>query len=149
MIAVVQIVIFTAYVIYVWRKVGIQKSISESFYTLEKYNEQYLFTIVLSIIGILQCEIANNYAFFLSGCGLCFAGLVATFKSSKYNNFVHFSGAFLAILGSLVGYWLEGTQYPFFIVLSSLLPFIIIKFNYKIWWFEIFCFYLIIIFKLI
>lgn len=39
-IAIIQIIIFTAYVLFVWLKVGVQKSISESYYTLMNYHEK-------------------------------------------------------------------------------------------------------------
>lgn len=146
MIAIIQIVIFTIYLLYVWCKIGIQKSISESYYSLKQYNMQYAFTAFCMTVGILQLLHSTNHSwYFLSGAGLVFAGVAAEFKEWKTTNIIHYTGAVMAIIFSIVGLCIDGYYYAIIPILIILIFCTVRNFNNKLWWLEIVSFYAIMI----
>lgn len=141
MIAVIiQLILFTFYITFIWVKYGVQKSISETWYTLQ-VQDRWLFTIVFSFgVGICQLVHENVY-FFISGVFLCLVGVSTDFRSYKLVTFLHYIGAIGTIIFSLLGLWILGIQETSFLVLAIWIC--LYKWENWIWWAEIATFYLI------
>jgi len=133
-----EIVLFTTYLLLIVRKYGVLGSISESYYTLPR-NKNYLFTIFMMSIGIINILTGNIYLV-LSGAGLAFTGVAAQYRN-RITNAVHY-------IGAVIGYALGCLAIsPFFLVfiviLSAILKQTVIE--NKTWWTEVIAFYLIMI----
>lgn len=135
-----QLALFIAYTSFVWKRYGVQPSISESWYTLgTKYN--WMFTIVFCFgIGVLQL-FHESVWFFLSGSALCFVGAATAFKQ-KMTNAVHYSGAAGAIVFGLTGLAGLGIWWPIVPVAVSI-P-VLTKVRNATWWIEFVAFFAIL-----
>lgn len=101
MIKYISILPITLYLIYIVKKYGVQKSISDSYYRLSK-GEKYLFFFALvgtSLSFILGWIIKHptgklsNILIFLAGSFICFVGAASEFKGRKLTETVHYIGA--------------------------------------------------------
>ena len=126
-----QIALFLAYTIFVWATYGVQKSISESWYTLEK--KGWLFTIAFSWGLGVSTIFHGGVWFFLSGAFLCFVGAATQFKADKNTRGVHNIGTVGSIVFALTALALHGIWWPFLPILASLS---LIKQNNGVWWIE-------------
>ena len=151
------------YVVFVWHKFGIQKSISESYYRLTFKQKPLFFfallsTAILMIFSVINSHPGNllaNIVIFFAGAGIGYTSAAAAFKDSKIQGTIHVYGA---LAGYILGYvhilitW--GFDSVYFIVPSVFVMFGAYKINeYKIsnggnlkyrnpnnnyiWWFEI------------
>jgi hypothetical protein len=139
----------STYLIYVAVKYGIQKSISETYYTIGKKG---WFTLIiwgmiipLMIVGI---EITDSFLIFLGGAAIVFVGASPAFKSESLEKAVHFISSYLG-----VGFVILATIFTFnFIILGIVYAILIaltftqkLKINHHIWWIEISAYLLILI----
>jgi hypothetical protein len=88
----------------------------------------------------------GNFWFFLSGSGLCFVGAATQFRSYiGITKEVHYAGALIGILSSLVGI---ATMYqdlnPIIVFIVSAMILQISKVKNTIWWQEIVAFIIIL-----
>jgi hypothetical protein len=138
-ILIIQILLFAFYTIYVGKKYGIQKSISDSWYAM-KESENWMFTVIFCYgIGIsMVFQVVYSAWFFLSGAALVFVGAASDFKTWHVAKWVHTTGAVICIVAALLGLWEIGVQWVFYVIIAGL--FVAIPGKNKIWWVEVTCF---------
>lgn len=140
---VAQFLFFTYYIVYIWSRYGVLASISDSWYTVDK-GKKWMFTVLFCfVVGILQVFHAEAHAlFFFSGAGLCFTGVAAAFRE-KMTKTVHYVGATVAIVFSILGLYLLGIQWVFYSNLLVAIFFLSLgsKIQSRLWWTEIIAFY--------
>lgn len=143
---------FPLYITYIlWRNDWkVLHSISDSYYILKKKerNEEILFTLFTFFLGIgtiLQYPLSP--LFFFSGMGFFWVGTQTQFKSdTSIKGTIHYIGAVLAIVLSLIGLGLNGVWFPL-LLMGGLSPIIyMVREDEKdwIWWIEILAFLTII-----
>jgi len=138
-IAIIQLCLFTFYITYVWRKFGIQKSLSESWYVVK---EKWMFTVILCFgVGILHSTHGTSL-FFFSGAMLCFTGVASDFRRAKSTRIIHYFGATASIFLSLLQLGLLGIWWPLEICIILGAPILLTE--NKFWWMEIVAFYSIL-----
>lgn len=140
-----QLLVFVAYVAFIISRYGVIHSISQSWYELPQ-RQKPLFTWFTWGIGI-PFLFYDNALFFLAGAGLTFVGVATAFRTTQsYTNIVHYTGAAMGILLSLLGL---GFVYNDWISLSlfliSALTLRTLLKNHWIWWVEIAAFIIIIV----
>jgi len=151
-LAIIQILIFIWYILYIKKNYGILSSISESWYKLKEKNKQALFNVFASGVGIpmmfygLLDTISFNSTilFALSGLFLWVVSTASDYKQ-KMANKVHYVGATLSIICGFIGIIIQfNSWWPLigFILSAVVLKRIKIK-NYT-WWVEILAFGFII-----
>jgi hypothetical protein len=137
----IQFALFFIYTFFVVRKYGVQRSISESWYTVEK-PYKWMFTLVFCYgIGILQAFHGSAW-FFMSGAFLCFVGAAMDFKGWETTKWVHNIGAVGCIVLALIGLAVTGIWWPFIPVAAAgvTLP----KTKNGTWWIECVAFFSIL-----
>jgi hypothetical protein len=82
--------------------------------------------------------------FFFSGAGLCFTGVAAAFKDEKMTKNVHYIGATVAVVFSILALFLLNVIWPLALEVSIIIAFATFKLNNKTWWIEITSFYCIL-----
>ncbi len=138
-VIIAQIAIFTGYIWYVAAAYGVQKSISESWYIS---HHKFLFTLMCWGVGILQCTHSNESSlFFLSGSALCFTGTATAFRDDKMTKYVHYIGAFVAIVSSIMALFLLGIYWLIVLNTVNVLLYVFYKKKWSMWWLEIVAFY--------
>lgn len=136
-IAYAQFAIFFIYTFFVWRKYGIQRSISESWYAVDK-QYKWMFTMFCFGLGITQCFHGTVW-FFLSGSFLCFVGVAFDFKSRwRMTPWVHNVGAVGSIVLGLIGLAVTGIWWPFIPVSAAAVT--LSKIKNGTWWIEVVAF---------
>lgn len=138
----VQTLVFTTYItfLYLYCKKTLS-SISQSYYELPN-SISYLFTFFCWGIGVPMI-FQGGPLFFISGAGLCFVGASTNFLSKgAHTNIVHYVGAFLGIVGALLGLWIEyDIIFPSIIFSGGTITLLVLKqIKNKIWWIEILAF---------
>lgn len=148
---------FVLYVLWIALQFGIKKSISESYYVLQKSGHGYYFTFFMFFISaclvvlIIQIEKLGGYSstwtFLYAAGGAVFTGS-ATAYLKRVSRLVHFLGAGTLIFMCLLGIGLMfGNWFPIsFIggVLFGVLLFRkVITVPKIIYWFEVLCFVVI------
>ena len=154
------------YVVFIWHKFGIQKSISESYYRLTfKQKPLFFFALlstailmIFSAINLHPDNLLANIVIFLAGAGIGYTAAAIAFKDSKIQGTIHVYGA---LAGYILGYIhiliTCGFDSVYFVVPSGLVMFTAYKLgenkvrklengwflhyrnpnNNYIWWFEI------------
>lgn len=144
-------VIFPIYIIYIlWRNQWkVLHSISDSWYILKSKgkSEEILFTLWCYITGLLLLlQYPNSFLFFPAGMGLFWVGTQTQFRDNEtpIKETIHYLGAILTILLSLIGLLLNGIWLP--LVIFSPSAYLIQQWGIKngIWWVEIIAFITII-----
>lgn len=141
----IQFAIFFIYTFFVWRKYGIQRSISESWYVVDK-KYKWMFSMFCFCLGALQCfhVIHGSVWFFLSGSSLVFVGVATDFKSTwRINPCIHNIGAVGSIVLGLIGLAVMGIWWPFIPVAvgAVTLP----RYENGTWWIEVVAFFSILV----
>ena len=145
-------VTFPIYTLYIlWRNNWkVLHSISDSYYMLKKKErgEEILFTLFTFFLGIgLILQYPYSFLFFPAGMGLFWVGTQTQFRSEvSIKGTIHYIGAVLAIVLSLIGLGLNGVWFPL-LLMGILSPIIyMIREDEKdwIWWIEILAFLTII-----
>lgn len=152
-LVIVMAVVFILYVLWIALMFGIKKSISESYYVLEKSGHGYLFTLFMVFLMICLMSVASltgheySWSFFIAGSGAAFVGLAATFYN-KITRTAHFFGAVIMIVMSLLGIGLVYHNWvPTYLLGITLISFYSLRSKeFKvIYWFEIAAFVFIIV----
>lgn len=144
---ILQAIIFVSYVTFLLiRFKGPIKSISESWYALG-YPTNILFILFCFSLGLTLTFYPESVLFFIGGTALSLVGVACAFKSSeKLTNIIHFGGATIAIVSSLIGIGLAfDTFIPLVIWVGGTLPMMLFKIKNHIWWVEILAFLTIIV----
>jgi len=144
---------FTLYVLYIIKENGnkILPSISDSWYVLQTNKPilRHLFTLWCYLIGLLLLSYYTySFAFFLGGMGMMWVGTYTEFyRRSSEHEYIHFSGAVIAILSSLIGLLYNQIYFPSIIMLigTPLTYLITRKKGTHIFWIEIVAFISIIL----
>jgi len=153
MITTLLTIIFPLYVLYIIKEnfKMIPASISDSWYILQSNNPilKHLFTIWCYVVGLLLLSYYTySFAFLLAGMGMMWVGTYTEFyRRSTEHEYIHFSGAVIAILASLIGLLYNQIYLPSIImVLGTPLTYVIFKEKgTHIFWIEIVAFVSIIL----
>ena len=108
------IITFLVGIIFLIVRYGLQDSISQYYYVIPN-NYNFMWSIWISMIGILLLNQSNTILLDLSGCCLIGVGCCEQYKSNKYVHFFHFFFAYGSIIFGLLN------------MLSILIPFCIIS----------------------
>lgn len=135
----------TTYLFFCYKKFGITKMISATYYRLEEMSKGLgnLFSIVMifvafsMLIAMLDTEQGIQFLAFLGCSGLCFVGVAPNYNESEEGK-VHKIGAFTAATGC-VG-WSLSVNVISTIVLLLLYLTTFKKQTCKWYWAELFCF---------
>jgi hypothetical protein len=140
-----QFLFFTYYVIYIWSRYGVQPSISDSWYTVDK-GKKWMFPLLFCfVVGFLNVFHADLHPlFFFSGAGLCFTGVAAAFKDEKMTKNVHYIGATAAVGFSMIGLYLSHVQWPIALEAALIFSINLHEIKNKLWWIEVTSFYFIL-----
>ena len=138
--------VFTFMILTIVLKYKIQKSISDSYYSLSK-KEKIAFTLAIWGFSIPLVIVANSVLFLIAGGLLCLVGASANFKLNKRENNTHMTGAIGGILLAFVSLVVDFDLFPIFVVFAMISTFLylmkdVVKY---IWWIEILAYYLILI----
>ena len=153
MITALLTIIFPLYVLYIIRENNnrILPSISDSWYALQTNKPilRHLFTVWCYVVGLLLLlYYTYSFAFFLGGMGMMWVGTYTEFyRRSTEHEWIHFSGAVIAIIASLVGLVHNQIYLPSIImVLGTPLTYLVFKEKgTHIFWIEIVAFVSIIL----
>jgi uncharacterized membrane protein (DUF485 family) len=132
---------FVVYVVFIWGRYGIIKSISKSYKKLEdtKKSLGILFTIFCFVMGFLLMALVPIMGKFMavSAMGALFTG-AASRTEQKMTKTVHLVASGLLIAGAhLAIICTFNVWYPIGIAIMSGLVFLTEKIKHPIWWFEL------------
>lgn len=141
----ISMLILALYVLFVLVRIGVPKSLSETYYLLE--NRGWIFQCVLmsvgllTMIGLLPMLEGKGYQFlgFIMPMALMFVAVAPKFAENE-NEKVHMISACMSALSSLLLIALMGYWYIF--VISTILIMIsyILNLKNRLFWAEIICF---------
>ena len=138
--------IYTLYIL--WRNNWkVLHSVSDSWYILKEkeYHEEILFTIFTYFLGIgLILQYYHSFLFFIGGMGLFWVGTQTQFRGESIKGTIHYVGAVLAIVLSLIGLLLNGVWIPLLICGIGTGGMYLGKIKNFIWWVEMLAFLTII-----
>ena len=134
--------IYTLYIL--WRNNWkVLHSISDSWYILKEKErgEEIFFTLFTYLLGIgLILQYPYSPLFFPAGMGLFWVGTQTQFRGISIKETIHYVGAVLAIVLSLIGLLLNGVWLPLLICgVGSGIGYLV-KLKNFIWWVEILAF---------
>ena len=140
---------FPLYTLYIlWRNNWkVLHSVSDSWYILKQkeYHEEILFTIFTYLLGIgTILQYYHSSLFFIGGMGFFWVGTQTQFKGESIKGTIHYVGAVLGILLSLIGLLLNGIYLPLLIMGIGVGGMKYFKINNFIWWAEMLAFITII-----
>ena len=143
-------ILFPIYTLYIlWRNNWkVLHSISDSWYILKERNknEEILFTVFTYLLGIgLLLQTYQSPLFFFGGMGLFWVGTQTQFREKSIKGTIHYLGAVLAIVLSLIGLLLNGVYIPLIIMCIGTPIMYYTKIKNFIFWVEILAFITIII----
>lgn len=133
---------FTAYLIYIISKYGVLKSISDSYYFLEKKGLFFVFIINTSWSFMI---VGETWLMFLAGALLMFVGGAAAFKE-KTTGIVHVIGAIGGITAGMASLCVDFKLW-WLVILYTLLALFLSLANVRnrTWWIEVSAFVTVII----
>ena len=139
--------IYTLYIL--WRNNWkVLHSVSDSYYILKRkeQHEEILFTLFTFFLGIgLILQYYHSFLFFLGGMGLFWVGTQTQFRDEvSIKGKIHYIGAVLAIVLSLIGLLLNGVWIPLLICGLGSGMMYLLKIKNFIWWVEMLAFLTII-----
>ena len=146
-LSILQILVFTTYIIFILRKQGgIPSSISSSWYFLPS-GKKWLFTMFCWGIAIPMVA-QGGLLFVASAIGMGFTGVAVNYKGTLWMvPYIHYTGATICIFFALAGLYFEyGLIAPALIFIVSSLLHIIGNHLYPetmknpVWWVEIYAF---------
>jgi len=140
---------FPLYITYIlWRNNWkVLHSVSDSWYILKQkeQHEEILFTIFTYFLGIgLILQYYHSFLFFLGGMGLFWVGTQTQFRGESIKGTIHYVGAVLAIVLSLIGLLTQGVWIPLLICGVGTSIMYLGKIKNFIWWVEMLAFLTII-----
>ena len=118
----ISLIMFTAGVTYTWIRWGVQKSVSQTFYSHENVFLWYAWCISYSLPVLIAIP---HGLVFLSVAGIWTVGAAPNFLGSKMENHVHVGGAYIAIIAiflflALKGQWIAVIPMALFTVGAAL-----------------------------
>jgi len=136
---------FPIYITYIlWRNNWkVLHSVSDSWYILKQkeQHEEIFFTIFTYLLGIgLILQYYHSPLFFLGGMGLFWVGTQTQFRGESIKGTIHYVGAVLAIVLSLIGLLTQGVWIPLLICGIGTSIMYLGKIKNFIWWVEILAF---------
>ena len=139
--------IYTLYIL--WRNNWkVLHSVSDSYYILKQkeQHEEIFFTLFTFFLGIgLILQYYHSFLFFLGGMGLFWVGTQTQFRDEvSIKGKIHYVGAVLAIVLSLIGLLLNGVWIPLLICGVGSGIMYLGKIKNFIWWVEMLAFLTII-----
>ena len=139
--------IYTLYIL--WRNNWkVLHSVSDSYYILKRkeQHEEILFTLFTFFLGIgLILQYYHSFLFFLGGMGLFWVGTQTQFRDEvSIKGKIHYGGAVLAIVCSLIGLLTQGVWIPLLICGLGSGMMYLLKIKNFIWWVEMLAFLTII-----
>ena len=142
----ISLTIFTAYFLFIWIKYGLQKSFSDSYYSLPEKTRPYIFTAFIFGFTVPMIPISYEYQLMLLSIWLIMGvGATAQFRKHKYVRVIHMIVAVSGILLSQLSIIIEFHMWPIAACLFVLCTLIVWKSNRPIWWIEAAVFYSIIL----
>jgi len=140
---------FPLYITYIlWRNNWkVLHSVSDSWYILKQkeHHEEILFTLFTYFLGIgLILQYYHSFLFFLGGMGLFWVGTQTQFRGESIKGTIHYAGAVLAIVLSLIGLLTQGVWLPLVVCGIGTIIMDYLKLKNFIWWVEILAFITII-----
>ena len=140
---------FPLYITYIlWRNNWkVLHSVSDSWYILKQKerHEEILFTLFTYFLGIgLILQYYHSFLFFLGGMGLFWVGTQTQFRGESIKGTIHYVGAVLAIVLSLIGLLTNGVWIPLLICGVGTSSMYLGKIKNFIWWVEMLAFLTII-----
>lgn len=133
---------FTAYILFVVKKYGIQESVSNSYYKLPE-KQRWIFTIALwsfafpaIVLGVEKSGLA-----FLAGAGIMFVGAAPAFRGDKMEETVHVTGALTGVIGGLIFMIVTGLWTVAVVTLAVMAFIKLSNVQNKTWWLELAAFY--------
>ena len=139
--------IYTLYI--VWRN-GWKPlhSVSDSYYLLKEkeQHEEILFTLFTFFLGFgLILQYPHSFLFFPAGMGLFWVGTQTQFRDDvSTKGILHYTGAVLTIVLSLIGLLTQGVWIPLLICSIGTVIMDYLKIKNFIWWVEMLAFLTII-----
>lgn len=133
------VTVFLSYVIFIWSKYGVQKSISESYYVLPK-KENFLFVLFAWLFAFPAMILGGSYLMMAAGAGIVLVGAAAAMHKFP-TRFWHLFGA---IGGMILGGLAMIFQYHMWymaagVALLSLISLLVDK-KHAMWWTELIIF---------
>lgn len=132
----VMVAVFLAYVIYVWAKFGVQKSISESYYVLPP-KQNWMFVAFTWLFAVPAMILGNSLLMMFAAGGIVFVGAGAAMHTFP-TRAVHLTGA---IGGMILGCIAMITQFHMWYLVPAIAIAMIIAaiFDKKslMWWSEV------------
>ena len=143
-ITLLQILVITIYVAFIYKRYGKLASISASTYYLEG-NDRWYFLAFLWSVAFLNLFQGMEVYGFLGAAGLMFTGITIDHESSAaHTDRVHQVGTVGAIIAMFIGLWvIHGMWIPTAVLAISTA--LLYKNRYFIWWIEIIAFALVMI----
>jgi len=133
------VTVFLAYVIFIWSKFGVQKSVSESYYVLpKKWN--WLFVMFCWLFAFPGMILGSSYWMLFAAGGIVFVGAAAAMHTFP-TRAVHLAGAIGGmILGCLAIIFQYHMWYVVPIILALALFALLLDKKHAMWWTEIIIF---------
>lgn len=139
-------IVFLSYVIFIYMKYGVLKSISDSYYKLpKKYN--FIFTFFCWGFALPIMFVNTDSLLLLIACGaILFVGAAAGFREPIAGN-THIVAAYASVILSQAAIYFDYgiISIPIIFVLSYILLMVIKESVQEIWWIEIIAFAMILI----
>ena len=139
------LIIFTAFIAFIVRMVGVLPSISKSFYELGKYGGLF-WAVLASMAGFMVILDKQNPYLIISAAGLLFTCGSPYFETAFPDKPIHFAGAATAILSAFVNLYVTyGFWQPFALFIIGVGLIALFRIKNHTWWVEVWAFYLIIL----
>lgn len=139
------LVIFTSYIAFIVRRVGVLESVSDSFDKLGKYGGLF-WVVLISMAGLMVLLDKQNPYLIVSAAGLIFTCGSPYFQIEFPDKPIHFAGAVTAILSAFVNLYVTyGLWQPFALFIIGVGLIALFRIRNHTWWVELLAFYLIIV----
>lgn len=138
LLTLLQTIVFTGYITFLLYKFKQPlPSISQSWYELKPTKQQYLFNWFTGLLGLFTL-MQGGLLFLLSGVSLMYVGIASEFKRTyTLEDEIHYGGAVMGILFSLLGLWHWGLIWPSLIMVLWLGGCVVWGVRNFTWWVEI------------
>jgi hypothetical protein len=141
------LIVFTTYLVWIYSKYGILKSVSDSYYHIK---HKYVFTLVMWSVAIPMAIVGMDLngdtpLMFFAGSGIAFVGAASAFKDDKITERSHIVGATAGIVLGFVSLWVDFHLWHVCLFMLAFTLFaVLFKIKNHTWWIEIEAFAIII-----
>ena len=131
----VMVTVFLAYVGFIWKKYGIQKSISESYYVLPK-KENFLFVLFTWLFAFPAMILGDSYLMLFAGGGIVFVGAAAAMHKMP-TRAVHLTAAIGGMILACLAMIFQYHMWYMVVGVATLIPvaYLLDK-KHIMWWIE-------------